>query len=234
MNYLSSHNKRITIITKIMNEIIDTDQVSTPATEEVFCEPSTSEDDDSDHELESSIQDIEPTPQEIAQRAVTLYSGSVDLEWREEDISEEEKIEQFVTEGCQCNLGPKKTPCCKKITVDHYKSVHSQMKELTHEELDLVVLAQLMATLFRASTTRSEERSRTYTFFFHGGERICQDTFRFLHTIGHFKFKALKTHFAARGLEPRTHGNKGKHQPSGLSLEEIQGVVQFILNYAGM
>ena len=156
------------------------------------------------------------------------------MEWREEDISEEEKIEQFVTEGCQCNLGPKKTPCYKKITVDHYKSVRSQMKELTYEELDLVVLAQLMATSFRASMTRSEERSRTYTFFFHGGERSCQDTFRFLHTIGHFKFKALKTHFAARGLEPRTHGNKGKHQPSGLSLEEIQGVVQFILNYSGM
>ena len=65
---------------------------------------------------------------------------SVDLEWREEDYSEEEQVEKLSNEGRHCNLGPKMTPCSKNITVDHYKSIYSQMSELTRDELDIVVL----------------------------------------------------------------------------------------------
>ena len=45
----------------------------------------------------------------IAQMAVNLYSGAVDLKWREEDRSEDEKVEMFSNEGCLCNVGPNMT-----------------------------------------------------------------------------------------------------------------------------
>jgi len=110
------------------------------------------------------------------------------------------------------------------------------MAELTIDELDLVVIAQVMAGCFAGETSshRRQERGKSYTIFHHNGARVCQKTFLFLHTMGYWRFKAIKASYMASGLVARVHGNTDKRKQLGLSLMQIQDVVQFILNYAGM
>ncbi len=58
-------------------------------------------------------------------------------------------------------------------------------------------------------------------------------TFLFLHSTGYFHFKALKASYLSRGMEPRQQRNKGRNTGRGLSLDNVRGVIQFIMNYTG-
>ena len=81
-------------------------------------------------------------------------------------------------DGCACNLRPNKISCCHGITAEHYRSLHCQMSELTQDDLDSVVISQVMAGSFQASTFHDIDRSsRLYTTFLHCGEKNCQKTF---------------------------------------------------------
>jgi hypothetical protein len=110
------------------------------------------------------------------------------------------------------------------------------MAELTNDELDLVVMGQVMAGCFTGETSshRGQERGKSYTVFYHQGAKICQKTFLFLHTIGYGRFKAIKASYLTRGVAARVHGNKGRSTKWRLSLKEIEDVVQYIMNYAGV
>ena len=161
---------------------------------------------------------------------------TIPVDQREIDEAEERLVQQFAQDGCKCDLGPDRSPCCTTITVEQYRSVRCQMLELTHDELDLVVMGQVMAGCFSGETSshRGQERGKSYTIFHHNGKRICQKTFLFLHTMGYGRFKAIKASYKASGVVPRIHGNKGKRKKTGLSLTQVQDVVQFIMNYAGV
>ena len=109
---------------------------------------------------------------------------------------------------------------------------------MTHDELDLVVMAQVMAGCFAGETSshRRQERGKLYTIFHHNDVRVCQKTFLFLHT--YHGILALQSHQGqlhgkwTGGQGPWQHA--GKRKQLGLSLKQIQDVVQFILNYAGV
>ena len=73
------------------------------------------------------------------------------------DEAEEQVIQQFAQDGCKCDLGPNKSPCCTTIIVDHFRCVRCQMLELTHDELDLVVMGQVMAGCFSRKTPWAAE-----------------------------------------------------------------------------
>ena len=150
---------------------------------------------------------------------------TIPVDQREIDEAEERLVQQFAQDGCKCDLGPDRTPCCTTITIEQYRSVRCQMLELTHDELDLVVMGQVMAGCFSGETSShcGQERGKSYTIFHHNGKRICQKTFLFLHTMGYGRFKAIKASYKASGVVPRIHGNKGK-----------RSIVQFIMNYAGV
>ena len=165
-----------------------------------------------------------------------LDKDTLPIDRRDLDEAEEQLIQQFAQDGCKCDLGPNKSPCCTTVTVDHFQSVHSQMLELTHDELDLVVMGQVMAGCFSRETSahRGQQRGKQYTMFYHNGARICQKTFLFLHTMGYWRFKAIKASYLVNGVVARVHGNIGKRKKLGLSLKQIEDIVQFILNYAGV
>ena len=165
-----------------------------------------------------------------------LDKDTLPIDRRDLDEAEEQLIQQFAQDGCKCDLGPNKSPCCTTITVDHFRSVRCQMLELTHDELDLVVMGQVMAGCFSRETSahRGQQRGKSYTTFYHNGARICQKTFLFLHTMGYWRFKAIKASYLVNGVVARVHGNIGKRKKLGLSLKQIEDIVQFILNYAGV
>ena len=158
------------------------------------------------------------------------------IEQRELDEMEEELIQKFAQDSCKCDFGSNKSPCCTTISLEHFRSVRCQMVELTNEELDLVVMGQVMAGCFTGeiSSHREQERGKSYTIFYHQGIKVCQKTFLFLHAIGYGRFKAIKASYLTRGVAARVHGNKGKSTKFRLSLQEIQDVVQYVMNYAGV
>ena len=194
-----------------------------------------------DDEEEPVDEDL--TAAEIVEAGIAhgqLDVDSIPIDQRELDSAEEHIIQRFVRDGCKCDLGPNRGPCSSSITVDHFHSVRCQMAEMTHDELDLVVMGQVMAGYFSAGcfsaeTFRQQERTRSFTIFHHNGIRICQKTFLFLHAMGYSHFKAIKASFVANGVVARVHGNKGKsRRKDKLTLKQIQDVVQFIMNYAGV
>ena len=192
---------------------------------------------DNDEEDEEELVE-QPTAAEVVQAGVARgqLDETVPIDRCELDDTEERLIQQFAQDGCKCDFGPNQSPCCTTITVDHFRSVRCQMLELTHDELDLVVMGQVMAGCFSGETSshRRQERGKTYTMFHHNGTRICQMTFLFLHTMGYGRFKAIKASYRTSGVVARVHGSKGKRKKTGLSLKQIQDIVQFIMNYAGV
>lgn len=195
---------------------------------------SVEEDDDNEEETPA------PTAEDIVLAGIERGQFNVDtcnvpIDSREIDEVEERVVRHYAVDGCKCDFGPKQSPCCKSISVEHYRSARCHMEELTHDELDLVVMAQVMAgcSTGKNLSRGNDDRNHSHTTFHHHGIRICQKTFLFLHGIGYWRFKAIKASYLSDGLTTRCHGNKGRKHKKGLKLQEVKDVVQFIMNYAG-
>ena len=152
---------------------------------------------------------------------------------------EEEAVKEFVCRGCGCDFGLKKTPCSMLFPIEHYLSLRASFSEMSHDELDLFVMGQIMAHCYQSSmlhghhSSTPEERKTTYGQFYHHGQRVCQRTFLFLHNIGIKRFKLIKKSYLTHGPAVRVHGNTGMRPKHHLTLSQIKDVVQFILNYTG-
>ena len=113
----------------------------------------------------------EPTAAEIVEAGVSRgqldSDTTIPVDQRTVDEAEERLIQQFAQDGCKCDLGPNRSPCCTTITAEHFRSVRCQMLELTHDELDLVVMGQVMAGCFSGETSlhRRQERGKSYTMY---------------------------------------------------------------------
>ena len=147
---------------------------------------------------------------------------------------EERSISRFTANGCACKHFDG-GPCCKLFSTSHYREVRDQCRELTRSELDLVVMGQLLALTHSGAMTQAKkhkpkERQKSFTYFFHGGHKICIKTFCFLHTIGLSKFKSIKASFESNGLVPRKRPYS--KPPHALRLSDFQYVVKFVSNYA--
>ena len=164
----------------------------------------------------------------VATGQINPEATSVPVDRRNLDEAEEQLILQFSQDGCKCDLGPNKSTCCTTISVEHFRSVRCQMLELTHDELDLVVMGQVLAGCFSGerSLHRGQQRGKSYTTFSHQGQRICRKTFLFLHTMGYWRFKVNKANYTANGVVARVHGGAGKRKNHGLSLSQTRDIVQ--------
>ena len=148
---------------------------------------------------------------------------------------EEARIARYVACGCSCKHGPNKSPCHKLFTAAQYREMRDKCRELTRDELDLVIMGQLRAlTLRDTHTQRTKQwataRVRSSTQFQFGGHHLCITTFCFLHNIGISKLNAIKSSWLTNGLRPRTHVHRPPHNVTSLS--DVQHVVRFIHHYA--
>ena len=185
-----------------------------------------------------------PTAEDIV--SASLASGALSemceiaVSHRSLDDQEEARVRAFVDRCCECDNGPAKTPCSMLFPVEHYRSLRATFAELSHDELDLLVMGQVMAHTFQSPMLQGHhmstpaERKKTYGQFFHHGQRVCQQTFLFLHNIGLKRFKNIKSSYLKTGPVPRVHGNTGKQPKHHLTLQQIKDVVQYILTYAGI
>ena len=111
---------------------------------------------------------------------------------------------------------------------------------MTRTELDMTVMGQLSAFLNCSENTANSEihrhateaRKRPYQVFWHRGQRVCRNTFLFLHTISKKRLRNLKAAFLEHGLAPRMHGNIKRLPANTLSLADTQRIAQFLTSYA--
>ena len=159
---------------------------------------------------------------------------------RDLDIEEENKIEDFAMNGCNCQLGPKNTPCCKQFSTDHYQELRCWCSEMTRAEKDMVIKAQVMALTDTSTSTRhylehrhsQQDRQKERASYLHHGKRVCRPTFLFLHGIGKSAFKAIKKNYQEDGLVPRVHGNTKRAPHNALSYDDTKNFVSFLNGYA--
>ena len=84
----------------------------------------------------------------------------MDVEKREIDVKEEERVLLFSTEGCGCHK-----LCWKQFSAEHYGEMRNNMAQLEHDALDLVIMGQKMA-----GTTVSNKK--IFTHFYHHGKSV--------------------------------------------------------------
>lgn len=199
-----------------------------------------------DEELEESdySQDTTQSADDIVSASIATGALSdvceVTATMRELDEKETDLVKDFVSRGCTCDFGPRRTPCSMLFPVEHYQSMRSTFTEMSHDELDLIVMGQIMAHCYQSATLQGhhssspEVRKTTYGQFYHLGHRVCQQTFLFLHNIGLKRFKNIKKSYLTNGPAVRVHGNMGKRPKHHLTYQQVKDIVQYILNYTGM
>ena len=138
-------------------------------------------------ELSSAVTEDEPVLQDI-DRAVeeasdTVCNVGIDIESVivENDDSQdadERRVALFVSKGCKCQLNAG-SPCSSLFTAANLKAAQDECRELTRQQMDMVVMGQLRALCHRDPQTqrtkaKNTDRQRTTTLFCYGGHRICQ------------------------------------------------------------
>ena len=98
-------------------------------------------------------------------------------------------LAKFLAKGCGCKKACGR-PCYTLFPKEHYQEIRWQCAELTRNELDMVLMGQIMATMSNDTVIQAAKFRHTPTqrklssmAFFHGGHQVCGKTFRKLHGI---------------------------------------------------
>ena len=163
-----------------------------------------------------------------------LDIGDLAVEHDETDDEEQRIIARFLAGGCSCKLLDGR-PCSSQFSTSMLQRARDECRQLTREQLDVVVMGQLRALcqtnpMTQKSKARNSERKRTSTPYRFKGHRVCRDTFVFLHTMSSARFNAIKQSWIENGLCPRGRAKVLPHNTTKLS--DIKNVVRYILHYA--
>ena len=140
---------------------------------------------------------IRNVPEMVAERVALQLrgEGTVEIEPRLFNDQEDERLREFIERGCGCTLS-KNGPCSTQFSLEHYRTVRANCTELSWGELNMPLTGQLMAlTSDQENGGHPVERERSVTRYLQCGLRVCRNTFRFLHSVGPHRVKALKSHY---------------------------------------
>ena len=181
------------------------------------------------------IIDVECIVEEASDVVCTMgLDVTVGVENDDSRDAEDRAIARFLAKGCNCSLTGG-SPCHKTFTASQLQAARDECRQLTHDELDLVVMGQLRALCQSGPVTqktkaKNTERRRSTTLFRFGGHRVCQKTFCFLHMMSEKRLKAIKASWMENGLGPRVRAKVIPHNTTKLS--DIKNIVRFLLQYA--
>ena len=94
-------------------------------------------------------------------------------------------VARFIAKGCGCVKS-----CLAQFTTEQIIDSRIDCMELTREELDLVILGELHASMNTSETRGPDskhkmvQRQRSSVAHTHRGKPVCATVFRFLHTVG--------------------------------------------------
>ena len=81
--------------------------------------------------------------------SVTGPTLTVGHEFRDIDLKDVEKVDEFCKNGCVCTMR-----CSTKFSVKHYLATRANSQQLDRKELDMAVMGQVMAFTFCNHTTQ--------------------------------------------------------------------------------
>ena len=108
-------------------------------------------------------------------------------------------------DGCGCRRGIKSGQCSDQFTEETILNNVYDCLELSHAELDLVILANIQAFTAIEVTGEKRKRSPPYSFL-HRSQPICKEMFLNLYGISKSRFQRLVEHYRSRGISLRVHG----------------------------
>lgn len=181
--------------------------------------------------MESPVLVVEPQ----AASLVELKSKGQHEDFAPNAGSPDMKLQMGFVCNCKYFNGGK---CSSALKEEELLSLRMRHLELDSTALDLVILAQIRSHIHRGQETVSSKkgsqssRKRYRLDYFYEGQKICRDTFMYMHGVFKDRLAALLKHYLENGVTPRTHGNKGKVPKHALEPNDIERVVTFIHNYA--
>lgn len=167
----------------------------------------------------------------LAEAAETELNESI----RPEDEAEMTLVNNFIAAGCNCSLGPKKSPCSLLFSKETISAIRMNCLEMTSEELDMVILSHLSAhrQCHRGDVQGENETEKQQRIAYYcEGKRVCKTTYLFIHAVGPKQYKNLVKHFKMHGLVARVHGNVKSLPTNTISMKRTNSVVQFISHTA--
>ena len=141
------------------------------------------------------------------------------------------KVTKFLQEGCGCSNGTKGGQCCQQFSKEAVLSNLNNCLELSHAELDFVIMANIQAFLNIDVIGEKRKRSSRCSFLYLN-RSICKDMFLNLYGISYSRFRRLKEHYEEHGLSQRVHGNCKRLPPNTLPQAVTEDVKNFLTNYA--
>ena len=86
------------------------------------------------------------------------------------------QVTKFLQEGCGCSHGTKGSQCCEQFSKEAVLSNLNNCLELSHGELDLVILANIQACTNSEVIGEKRKRSSRSSFLYLN-RPICKDMF---------------------------------------------------------
>ena len=163
-----------------------------------------------------------------------LDIGGVIIENDDSSDAEEGRIDRFRSDGCKCQLSGGE-PCHTLFTATQIRAACDKCHQLTHDQLDMVVMGQLRSSCRNDRVTlkikaNNTVRQRSMTRFHFGGHRICHTFFLFLHEMGTKRLKAIKQSWLDGIVS--TNSIEDSSAQHHYRLSDVKCVVRFVLQYA--
>ena len=139
-------------------------------------------------------------------------------------------MKNFLQDGCGCSHGKNRSPCSLQFYEALILENLRNCMELSHGELDLVILANIQAFTYVEVSGEKRKRSQRSAFTFQT-RPICKEMFLWLYGISCSQFRQLKDHYEDNGISLRVHGNHGRLPPNATSQVVNEEVKNFLTNY---
>ena len=141
------------------------------------------------------------------------------------------KLQKLIQDGCGCRRGSKGGQCSDHFTEETVLNNLYNCLELSHAELDLVILANIQAFTTIEVVGEKRKRSPPYSFLYQS-QPICKEMFFNLYGISKSRFQRLVDHYQNYGISLRTHGNSKRLPHNTLPQAVAEDVKNFLSNYA--
>ena len=152
----------------------------------------------------------------------------------ETDVPDSEKIvakvKKFLQDGCGCSQGRNGGQCSQQFSEEAVLSNLNNCLELSHGELDLVILVNIQAFTCIDFIGQKRSRSAPYSFLYQS-RPICKEMFFNTYGISYSRFRRLKDHYEEHGISLRVHGNSRKLPHNTLPQAVAKDVKNFLSNY---
>ena len=140
-------------------------------------------------------------------------------------------VQKFMQDGCRCRRGLESSQCSDQFTEETVLDNLYNCLELSHMELDLVVLANIQAFMAIEAIGEKRKRSPPYSFLYRS-QPICMEMFLNLYGISKSRFQRLVHHDQNHCISLWILGNSKRLPHNALPLDVAEDIKNFLSNYA--